>query len=410
MSKRRASRSHDGTAAETSRCLGNEEGADESAERYSINAQSILGNGQRVVPNRESVPSNGSSVPQNGQSVPRSDHRSLTRAQGRFRRCDGCSKNFGGIPTSSHRSPRPSGSIRRELQPHPSEGVGRPSEDVEMLPEQRRKLSGLVGKPETRREKPSSCARVPSVLRRQLSELVELPCVFVSTLAIFEERPSVWGRMLCSFRRMPCAFAAPPWSGPTAARRARRDALEEARAALSESRDALLEPWDAVPRPRNALATRGDALRRRGRDSRRITRSSRTSPRARLISEATVQTRGAAVTTQGEASRARRDAVIARAVSLSAAIEAIKYLCPAFVGVNETPLRLCRQAPTLTSVPEKASYFPYPAATMFAWTLFRVARVAAPVVMTPSYHSPPAASLLSPAVPRTMDPCLTMGT
>jgi hypothetical protein len=72
-----------------------------------------------------------------------------------------------------------------------------------MLPEERRKRSGLVGEPETQGERPRSCARMLSVLEQQPSELAELPFVFVSTLAVFGERPSAWGRMLHPFGPMP---------------------------------------------------------------------------------------------------------------------------------------------------------------------------------------------------------------
>jgi len=72
-------------------------------------------------------------------------NRYLTRAQGRPRCCEGCSRNSGSTPTRSHRSPRSSWSIRRELQRPPSPCVGCPYEDVEMLPVKRRKLSGLFG-------------------------------------------------------------------------------------------------------------------------------------------------------------------------------------------------------------------------------------------------------------------------
>jgi hypothetical protein len=51
-----------------------------------------------------------------------------------------------------------------------------------MLPVKRRKLSGLVGEPETHGEMPRSCARMLSVLEPQLLELEELPFVFVSML------------------------------------------------------------------------------------------------------------------------------------------------------------------------------------------------------------------------------------
>jgi hypothetical protein len=75
-----------------------------------------------------------------------------------------------------------------------------------MLPVKRRKLSGLVGEPETQGEMPRSCGGMLSVLERQLLELEELPFVFVSTLEVFGERPSTRGRMLHPFRRTPCSF------------------------------------------------------------------------------------------------------------------------------------------------------------------------------------------------------------
>jgi hypothetical protein len=79
-----------------------------------------------------------------------------------------------------------------------------------MLPEKRRKLSGLVGEPETQEEMPQSRARMLSVLEPQLSELEELPLVFVSMLEVFRERPSARGRMLHPFRRTPCSFGGAP--------------------------------------------------------------------------------------------------------------------------------------------------------------------------------------------------------
>jgi hypothetical protein len=178
-----------------------------------------------------------------------------------------------------------------------------------MLAERRQKPSGLVGQPETQGERPSSRAGMLSVLALELSELAELPCVFVSTLAVFGERPSVWRRMLHPFRPMPYAFGGGSLSAPTAARRDRSDAIEEAWAALSEKGYALRRPRDALLVVRDALAVRGDAVRRRGRDSRRVTRSSRSSRRARSISEAAAEARGAALTAQRDASRAARDAL-----------------------------------------------------------------------------------------------------
>jgi hypothetical protein len=171
-----------------------------------------------------------------------------------------------------------------------------------MLAERRRKLSELVGKPETQGERPPSRAAMHSVLGLPLSELVEMLCVFVSTPAVFGERLSTRGRTLHPIRPMPYSFGGASLSAPTAALRDRRDALEEARAAPSAEGDALREP-------RDALAIREDAVRRRGRDSRRVTRSSRSSPLARAISEAAMQARGAALPTQGDASRAPWNAV-----------------------------------------------------------------------------------------------------
>ena len=171
-------------------------------------------------------------------------------------------------------------SIRRPLQRYPSPFVERPYEDVGMLPEERRRLSGLVGEPETRGERPSSCAGMLSVFGQQLLELARLPLILVSMLEVFGQRPYACGRMLHSFRQMPCAFGAPPLSAPRAAPRTRSDALEEAWKAFSEERDAVRKPWDALLEPRDAPAIRKDAMRRRGRDSRRVTWLSRNSPDA----------------------------------------------------------------------------------------------------------------------------------
>ena len=259
------------------------------------NTQSILGNGQRLPPN--------------GQGVAASEHRSLTRAQGRPSCCEGCSRNLGGTPTRSHSSPRSSWSIRRKLRRHRSPWVGRPYVHVGGLSERRRKLSEPVGQPTTQGERPSSRAGMPSVLGLQLSELAELPCVFVSTLAVFGGRPSAWRRTLYPFRRMPYSFVGASWSAPTAAPRDRSDALEEAWAAVPEEGDALREPRDSLLEPRDTLGIRGDAVRRQGRDSRRVTRSSRSSCRGGSVSEAATRTRGAALTTQGDASQAARDAL-----------------------------------------------------------------------------------------------------
>ena len=97
-------------------------------------------------------------------------------------------------------------SIRRPLQRYPSPFVEPPYEDVGMLSEERRRLSGLVGEPETRGERPSSCAGMLSVFGQQLSELAELRFVFVGMLSVFVRHPCDCGRMLHSFRQMPCAF------------------------------------------------------------------------------------------------------------------------------------------------------------------------------------------------------------
>ena len=95
-----------------------------------------------------------------------------------------CSTIFEGAPTRSHRSPRSSWSIRRKWQRRRSACEERPSEDVGMLSEDRRKQSEFVGQPETYGEMPSSRAGMLSVLGLQLSKLAELLCVFVSTLAV----------------------------------------------------------------------------------------------------------------------------------------------------------------------------------------------------------------------------------
>jgi hypothetical protein len=187
--------------------------------------------------------------------------------------------------------------------------VWRLCKHVGMLPEERRKRSGLVGEPETQGERLWSCALTLPVLGLRLSELAELPSVFVSTLSVFEERPSARGRMLHPFRWAPYSFGGASSSAPTAAPPDRNDAMGEAWAALSGVGDALREPRDAPLEARDALAIREDAVRRRERDSRRITGSSTTSPGARSISEAPVRTRGAALTTEGEPSRAPRGAV-----------------------------------------------------------------------------------------------------
>jgi len=204
---RRASRSPHGTAARASRCSENEEGVAESARGCPPNTRGILGKGQSIPPDR--------------QGIPRSGYRSLTRAQGRAKCSEGCSRNFGGIPTRSHRNPRRSWSIRRHLQRRPSLFVGHPYEDVGMLPVERRKRSGLVGERETPEEMPWSFAGTLSVLVRLLSELAELRCVFVSMLAVFAERPSTWGRMLHPFRRTRYSFGRISLSAPTAAPRDR---------------------------------------------------------------------------------------------------------------------------------------------------------------------------------------------
>src|ERR1700677_1227311 len=115
-----------------------------------------------------------------------------------------------------------------------------------------------------------------SVFGQQPSELAEQPSVSVWMLSVFGRRPCEGRRMLHSIRRMPCAFGAPPLSAPTAAPRARRDAVEAARGALRKPRAALRETRDALLEPRDALGIRGDAVRTRGADLRRITGSSRT--------------------------------------------------------------------------------------------------------------------------------------
>jgi hypothetical protein len=169
-SARRASRSHDGTAAGASRGSENGEGIAESAQGCPTNTEGIPGNGQ--------------GIPPSGQGIPGSEPRSLTRAQGRPRCGEGCSTNFEGAPTNAHRSPRSSWSIRRTWRRRRSACEGRLCEDVGILAEERQKPSGLVGQPETQGETPSSRAGMLAVLGLQLSELAELLCVFVSTLAV----------------------------------------------------------------------------------------------------------------------------------------------------------------------------------------------------------------------------------
>jgi hypothetical protein len=203
-------------------------------------------------------------------------------------------------------------SIRRPLQRYPSPFVEPPYEDVGMLSEERRRLSGLVGEPETRGERPSSCAGMLSVFGQQLSELAELPLIFVSTLEVFGPRPCACGRMFHSFRRMPCAFGAPPLSAPMAAPEARSDAHEEAWAALFEERDAVRKPWDALVEPRDAPAIRKEAMRRRRRDLRRVTRLSRNSPDALPSVDHTAAEPRACPPIPRETERARRELFGAR--------------------------------------------------------------------------------------------------
>jgi len=61
------------------------------------------------------------------------------------------------------------------------------------------------------------------------------------------------------------------------------------------------------------------------------------------------------------------------------------------------------------SRPKKTGYFPYPAATIFAWTASSVASGGAPIVMAPSNQIPVPLTDPSPPVARMMAPCFFCG-